>query len=181
MNKKIVSLFICLSLLALQARVQAESNLLIGSTAMMLGGIAVCAISAISFSYPPLSIFDKERYQQKVELLQKIQEYCEQNTIDTNDLSSDDIVSFVKELKKERLLQEIIKNNETKTTLTRTLFWHKLLLYGGIAAAATGFAGHVGWRITQFLDPFFNISPPHNGDTWYTRQKEFDQRLMENN
>jgi len=143
MNKKIVPLFITLSLFTLQPQIhaaqpnpskQATPNILpylLIEAAAIVGGTTACVIG----------YRQKAHCNKKVDLLQKIEDYCKRKRINPNDLSSDEIFFFAQKLHQEETLKEIINNHETQETLTSKAFWNNILLWGGGATASIGLFG----------------------------------------
>jgi len=177
MRKKILSIFICLSLLALQPQIyaaqpnpskQTTPNILpylLIEAAAIVGGTTACVIG----------YHQKAHCNKKVELLQDIERYCKRTRINPNDLSSNKILLFAQNLHQEHLLKEIINNQETQETLTSKEFWNNLLLWGGGAAAGAGLLGLIA-TIALHLS---KKSDKTKEDPKKTLAKELEQKIAD--
>jgi len=138
MQKKLLSLliFLVLAIFHPQAHAMHQQNnrsaaMLVIEAAAIIGGVTACAVG----------YYNKKRCNQKAQLLQKIAQYCKQHNIDSTNLSHAKVVSLAQELDQTKLLLEIIKKQETATTLKEKSFWNTLLLCGGGVTAGIGLLG----------------------------------------
>jgi len=131
MNKKGALFLILFLLITPQYHVHAAESQNTIPFSKVIPYLVECGLIAGGVATSVIGYLEKRHCGQKIALLQRLEQYCQQHNIATTTLVNKEIFFFAQQLQQESLLLEIIHNNETQTSLKNEAVWQNGLLYGG--------------------------------------------------